>query len=81
MLNKLDELYFWMRDHYRGLVKGECKSHEAGYAAGWDEGFDNGIVSTRLAILNKMDHQNPKLSNPEFTLGYNHAVAIVKGEI
>ena len=81
MLNKLDALYFWMRDHYRGLVKGECASHEAGYTNGWDDGFDNGIISSRLAVINKLKTHDPKLSNPEFTLGYNQAVAIVKGEV
>jgi hypothetical protein len=81
MLTKVDSLYFWLRDHYRGLIKGECASHEAGYNNGWDDGFDNGIITSRKAVINKLSAHDPKLNNAEFTLGYNQAVAIVKGEI
>jgi hypothetical protein len=81
MLNKLDALYFFIKDRYTGLINGECAIREAAYDNGWDDGFDNGIVTSRKAVINKLATHDPKLSNPEFTLGYNQAVAIVKGEI
>ncbi len=80
-MRQLDALYFWLKDHYNGLVKGECKSHEQGYVNGWDDGFDNGIVTSRMAVLNKLSERDPKLNNAEFTLGYQQAVAVVKGDV
>jgi hypothetical protein len=64
-----------------GVVKGAQCIHQEAYDMGWDDGFDNGIVSSRKAVINKLENMNPKLSNPEFQLGYDHAVAIVKGDI
>jgi hypothetical protein len=81
MLTKVDALYFWLKDRYNGLLKGECAIHQLAYDNGWDDGFDNGIVTSRKAVINKLAAHDPKLNNAEFTLGYNQAVAIVKGEI
>ncbi len=80
-MKKLDNIWFWLADRYMGVVKGAQCIHQEAYDMGWDDGFDNGIVTSRKAVINKLATHDPKLSNPEFTLGYNQAVAIVKGEI
>lgn len=80
-MRQLDNIWFWLADRYMGVVKGAQCIHQEAYDMGWDDGFDNGIVSSRKAVINKLENMNPKLSNPEFQLGYDHAVAIVKGDI
>ncbi len=80
-MKKLDSIWFWLADRYTGLKHGKCAIYDRGYDHGWDEGFDNGIVSSRKAVINKLAERDPKLNNPEFTLGYQQAVAVVKGDI
>lgn len=74
-----------LSDKLKGFRFGYTKIYETTkaftYSSAWDEGFDNGIISSRKAVINKLENMNPKLSNPEFQLGYMHALAIVKGEI
>lgn len=81
MLKRIDAIWFAMKDRWKGFVRGECAIETESYDNGWDDGFNNGVVTGRLAAQAKLTNMNPKLSNAEFQLGYSHAVAIVKGEI
>lgn len=77
----LDKMYFAISDHYKGLKYGQCKTHEQGYNNGWDDGFENGVISSRKAVINKLENMNLNASDQSFQLGYLHALAIAKGEI
>ena len=85
MLRWIDKTWLRLEDKLKGFKYGYDaiyeKTRDMTYSDSWDEGFDNGIVSSRKAVINKLENMNPKLSNPEFQLGYDHAVAIVKGDI
>lgn len=85
MLRWIDKTWIRLEDKLKGFKYGYeeiySNAHEIGSEDAWDAGFDNGIVSSRKAVINKLENMNPKLSNAEFQLGYDHAVAIVKGEI
>ena len=85
MLKWIDKTWINIVDKYNGFKWGYQAVYLYAVAAeskeSWDEGFDNGIVSCRKAVINNLENMNPKLSNDEFQLGYLHALAIVKGEI
>lgn len=80
-MKALDKLSDKLKGFKYGFDAIHEKTKEATHAESWDDGFDNGIISSRKAVINKLENMNPKLSNPEFQLGYMHALAIVKGEI
>lgn len=80
-MKKLDRLYFTIHDRLLGLAKGYDCIQEEGYSKGWDEGFDNGVVSSRKAVINKIEEKNLNASDESFQLGYLHALAIAKGEV
>lgn len=85
MLRLIDRTWLRLEDKLKGFKYGYNAIYTYSVAEeskiSWDEGFDNGIVSCRKAVINKLENMNPKLSNAEFQLGYDHAVAIVKGDI
>jgi hypothetical protein len=69
MFRLLDRIWFTMQDKLKG--------YESGYIDGFRSGIDvhQGVIEMQLR-----DHDLHH-ANPEFQLGYAHAVAIVKGEI
>lgn len=80
-MKRLDRIYFTIQDKLEGLAKGHDCIQEQAYAKGWDEGFDNGLVSSRRAVINKLEEKNLNSSDQSFQLGYLHALAIAKGEV
>lgn len=48
----------------------------------WHEGFEAGRQVQQAAILAKLSEKSVQgFSDPSLTLGYQHAVAVAKGEI
>ena len=85
MLKMIDKVWLKLEDKYNGWKWGYQAVYLFAVASeskdSWDEGFDNGVISSRKAVINKLENMNPKLSNQEFQLGYEHALAIVRGEL
>ena len=85
MLKMIDKAWLKLEDKYNGWKWGYQAVYLFAVASeskdSWDEGFDNGVISSRKAVINKLENMNPKLSNQEFQLGYEHALAIVRGEL
>lgn len=85
MLKTIDKAWIKLEDKLKGFKYGYNAIYAYSVAEeskiSWDEGFDNGVISSRKAVINKLENMNPKLSNQEFQLGYEHALAIVRGEL
>lgn len=85
MLKMIDKVWLKLEDSLKGFKWGYKGIYAYAVAEvsqeSWDEGFDNGVISSRKAVINKLENMNPKLSNQEFQLGYEHALAIVRGEL
>ena len=59
----------------------KIRDHRLGYNSGYVDGLRTGISTTRAGLEQKLTEKNPRMNNAEFQLGYEHALAIVKGEI
>lgn len=81
VLKVIDKVYFYCRDHYRGLTQGYAVIQDLGYKLGYADGYDDAQIDMQAATLAELDSKNPNLNNAEFQLGYAQAVAIVKGDI
>lgn len=85
MLKTIDRVWIKLEDKLKAFKYGYnaiyAYSVAEEFKISWDEGFDNGVISSRKAVINKLENMNPKLSNQEFQLGYEHALAIVRGEL
>lgn len=59
----------------------KIRDHRLGYNSGYVDGLEAGISATRAGIERKLSDKNPRMNSAEFQLGYEHALAVVKGEI
>jgi len=73
----VDRVYFWFQNKYRGYNQG----FDDGESAGWTDGYDSGLVASRMAVIAKLETLNPNMNDESFQLGYLHALAIAKGEV
>lgn len=73
----VDKIYFYVQNKMRGYNQG----YDDGESVGWQEGYDAGIVASRMAVIAKLETKNPNMSDQSFQLGYLHALEIVKGNI
>jgi flagellar biosynthesis/type III secretory pathway protein FliH len=66
---------------YRGAASLYAEGFDVGDQLGFAEGYKAGTSVGQKTIEAKLEAYNPNLSSPEFTLGYEHAVAVAKGEV
>lgn len=69
MFRTLDKIWFWFKDRSQG------------YDSGYNDGFRAAMEVTQAQTLSRLQEKDLGLNNKTFQLGYNHAVAVVKGEV
>jgi len=81
----LDMAWLAIADRAQGLYRGAASLYAEGFDVGdrigFAEGYKAGFSAGPKMVEAKLEAYNPNLSNPEFTLGYEHAVAVVKGKV
>jgi hypothetical protein len=81
LLTGVDKFYFYLRDHLKGAKQGFNDCYDSGYTTGYGNGYEDGALEMIAEISKELVERNPNISDSGFQLGYNHAIAVVKGEL